>query len=119
MVRVVGKGRRERIVPIGAPAIKALRRWHKIHFVVAGSDQPQIFTSMKGKPLGVRAIQKRVAWWSTRQGLDQTVHPHQLRHSFASHILESSGDLRAVQELLDRKSTRLNSSHVAISYAVF
>lgn len=123
MVRVVGKGRRERIVPIGAPAIKALRRWHKIHFVVAGSDQPQIFTSMKGKPLGVRAIQKRVAWWSTRQGLDQTVHPHQLRHSFASHILESSGDLRAVQELLGHANlsttqiyTHLDFQHLAETY---
>lgn len=123
MVRVVGKGRRERIVPIGAPAIKALKRWHKIHFVVAGSDQPRIFTSMKGKPLGVRAIQKRVAWWSARQGLDQSVHPHQLRHSFASHILESSGDLRAVQELLGHANlsttqiyTHLDFQHLAETY---
>jgi integrase/recombinase XerC len=82
-----------------------------------------VFTSLKGRPLGVRAIQKRVAYWSERQGLDQRVHPHQLRHSFASHILESSGDLRAVQELLGHANlattqiyTHLDFQHLAKVY---
>ncbi len=100
LVRVLGKGRRERLVPVGRQALEALARWRRIRASLPEPDQARIFTSIHGRPLGVRAIQKRVAYWSERQGLDQRVHPHQLRHSFASHILESSGDLRAVQELL-------------------
>lgn len=123
MVRVVGKGRRERLVPVGRHAIRALEKWRRIHAVAAGIEQPRVFTSLTGKPLGVRAIQKRVAYWSQRQGLDQRVHPHQLRHSFASHILESSGDLRAVQELLGHANltttqiyTHLDFQHLAKVY---
>ncbi len=123
MVRVLGKGRRERLVPVGRHALTALETWQRIHATIAGIDQPRIFTSLKGRPLGVRAIQKRVAYWSQRQGLDQRVHPHQLRHSFASHILESSGDLRAVQELLGHANltttqiyTHLDFQHLARVY---
>ena len=123
MVRVLGKGRRERLVPVGRHALAALKAWRAIHHQVAGLEQPKIFTSLKGRPLGVRAIQKRVAYWSDRQGLDQRVHPHQLRHSFASHILESSGDLRAVQELLGHANlsttqiyTHLDFQHLAKVY---
>jgi integrase/recombinase XerC len=123
LVRVIGKGRRERLVPVGRHALKALETWRRMHAAVAGIDQPRIFTSLKGRPLGVRAIQKRVAYWSQRQGLDQRVHPHQLRHSFASHILESSGDLRAVQELLGHANlsttqiyTHLDFQHLAKVY---
>jgi len=123
MVRVLGKGRRERVVPVGRHAVRALLQWRGIHASTAGPEQPQVFTSLKGRPLGVRAIQKRVAYWSQRQGLDQSVHPHQLRHSFASHILESSGDLRAVQELLGHANlattqiyTHLDFQHLAKVY---
>lgn len=123
MVRVLGKGRRERLVPVGRHALAALKSWRSVHHNVAGIEQARIFTSLKGKPLGVRAIQKRVAYWSERQGLDQRVHPHQLRHSFASHILESSGDLRAVQELLGHANlsttqiyTHLDFQHLARVY---
>jgi integrase/recombinase XerC len=123
MVRVVGKGRRERVVPVGRHAVDALQKWRDIHAATAGPDQRRVFTSLKGRPLGVRAIQKRVAYWSQRQGLDQSVHPHQLRHSFASHILESSGDLRAVQELLGHANltttqiyTHLDFQHLAKVY---
>ncbi len=123
LVRVLGKGRRERVVPVGRHAMTALGRWRPIHAASAGLDQPRVFTSLKGRPLGVRAIQKRVAYWSQRQGLDQNVHPHQLRHSFASHILESSGDLRAVQELLGHANlsttqiyTHLDFQHLAKVY---
>jgi integrase/recombinase XerC len=123
LVRVLGKGRRERLVPVGRHALSALERWRRIHATIAGPEQPRMFTSLKGRPLGVRAIQKRVAYWSQRQGLDQSVHPHQLRHSFASHILESSGDLRAVQELLGHANlsttqiyTHLDFQHLARVY---
>ncbi|NEZ03514.1 tyrosine recombinase XerC [Wenzhouxiangella sp. XN201] len=123
LVRVLGKGRRERLVPVGRHAVRALKQWQRVHASVAGLQQPRIFTSLKGRSLGVRAIQKRVAYWSQRQGLDQRVHPHQLRHSFASHILESSGDLRAVQELLGHANlsttqiyTHLDFQHLAKVY---
>lgn len=123
LVRVFGKGRKERLVPVGRPALKALDQWRRVRAALPGPDEQSIFTSLKGKALGVRAIQKRVAYWSERQGLDQRVHPHQLRHSFASHILESSGDLRAVQELLGHANltttqiyTHLDFQHLARVY---
>lgn len=123
MVRVMGKGRKERLVPIGRHAKAALERWRTIHCSINDGRQPRIFTGLGGKPLTTRAIQKRVAYWSQRQGLDQRVHPHQLRHSFASHILESSGDLRAVQELLGHANlsttqiyTHLDFQHLARVY---
>ncbi|MEE4638728.1 MAG: tyrosine recombinase XerC [Wenzhouxiangella sp.] len=123
MVRVMGKGRKERLVPIGRHALTALGRWRTIHRSLADGGVPRVFTSLTGKPLTTRAIQKRVAYWSQRQGLDQRVHPHQLRHSFASHILESSGDLRAVQELLGHANltttqiyTHLDFQHLAKVY---
>ena len=123
MVRVIGKGRRERVVPVGRHALAALKRWRGVHQSLGDGSEPRIFTSLTGKPLTVRAVQKRVAYWSERQGLDQRVHPHQLRHSFASHILESSGDLRAVQELLGHANlsttqiyTHLDFQHLAKVY---
>jgi len=123
LVRVVGKGRRERLVPMGRHCVSALKRWRSVHGTITGASQERIFTSLKGRPLGVRAIQKRVAYWAKRQGLDRHVHPHQLRHSFASHILESSGDLRAVQELLGHANltttqiyTHLDYQHLAKVY---
>lgn len=129
LVRVVGKGNKERLIPVGQHALRALAQWQRVHKTLPEPEQtldnekPRIFTSLKGKPLTVRAIQKRVAYWSERQGLDQTVHPHQLRHSFASHILESSGDLRAVQELLGHANltttqiyTHLDFQHLAKVY---
>lgn len=123
LVRVLGKGRKERLVPVGEPALQALDAWRRAQAALPGAGEKTIFTSLKGKALGVRAIQKRVAYWSERQGLDQRVHPHQLRHSFASHILESSGDLRAVQELLGHANltttqiyTHLDFQHLARVY---
>lgn len=123
LVRVVGKGRKERLVPVGQPALQALDAWRRVQAALPGAEERRIFTSLKGRALGVRAIQKRVAYWSERQGLDQRVHPHQLRHSFASHILESSGDLRAVQELLGHANltttqiyTHLDFQHLARVY---
>ena len=119
LVRVLGKGQKQRLVPVGRHALKALSTWR--------SHQPDntehVLTNLAGRSLTTRALQKRVAYWSQRQGLDQRVHPHQLRHSFASHILQSSGDLRAVQELLGHANlsttqiyTHLDYQHLAKVY---
>ncbi len=119
LVKVLGKGQKERLVPVGRHALSALTAWHKEQPV--GTEY--VFTNPKGRQLSVRALQKRVAHWSQHQGLDQRVHPHQLRHSFASHILQSSGDLRAVQELLGHANlsttqiyTHLDYQHLAKIY---
>lgn len=119
LVRVLGKGNKERLVPVGRHALAALAKWRSTQ----PPDTLHVFTNPKGRHLTVRALQKRVAYWSQHQGLDQHVHPHQLRHSFASHILQSSGDLRAVQELLGHANlattqiyTHLDYQHLAKVY---
>ena len=99
-VHVVGKGNKQRIAPVGTKAIAALRNWltHRQDFI---KDENQaIFLSRNGKRISIRSIQQRFRHWGIKQDLNSSLHPHMLRHSFASHLLESSGDLRAVQELL-------------------
>jgi integrase/recombinase XerC len=103
-VRVWGKGAKERVVPVGAPAREALRKWLTRRSALSRGDQPAIFLSRTGRRLTPRAIQQRLAAWAIKRGLSRHVHPHMLRHSFASHVLQSSGDLRAVQELLGHAS---------------
>ncbi len=100
MVKVIGKGNKERIVPVGAQALTALKQWHTQRDTLGFAEQPALFISQQGNRLGMRAIQKRLQHWGKQQGVSEQVHPHRLRHAFASHVLESSGDLRAVQELL-------------------
>ena len=103
-VRVFGKGSKERIVPVGAAARAAVSRWLAARGAQAGADETALFTARSGRRLSARAIQQRLGEWAIRQGLSRHVHPHMLRHSFASHVLQSSGDLRAVQEMLGHAS---------------
>lgn len=122
-VRITGKGNKVRVVPIGRYARSALQTWLKERIKSAKEDEPALFVGRRGKRLTARAVQLRVREWSQRQGMDTPVHPHQLRHSFASHLLESSGDLRAVQELLGHADisttqiyTHLDFQHLAKVY---
>jgi integrase/recombinase XerC len=103
-VRVWGKGAKERIVPVGSAARAAIRTWLDARAAIPGADSAALFVRRDGARLGVRTIQRRLALWAKRRGLAQHVHPHMLRHSFASHVLQSSGDLRAVQEMLGHAS---------------
>jgi len=103
-VRVWGKGAKERIVPVGSTALQALGQWRAARALLPVTASSALFVTRTGAPLSVRAIQSRIKDWAIRQGLPQHVHPHMLRHSFASHVLQSSGDLRAVQEMLGHVS---------------
>jgi integrase/recombinase XerC len=99
-VRVLGKGSKTRIVPVGRQAVDALKKWieERAGLVKPGIDA--LFVGRWGRPLSARAVQLRVDAWGRRQGIGIHMHPHMFRHSFATHLLESSGDLRGVQELL-------------------
>jgi integrase/recombinase XerC len=103
-LRVLGKGRKERIVPVGAKARSALDAWLAQRGESAAPDEPALFVGRDGRRLGQRSIQLRLAAWAQAAGLPAHLHPHKLRHSFATHLLESSGELRAVQELLGHAS---------------
>jgi integrase/recombinase XerC len=97
---IIGKGRRERIVMIGAPARAAVGAWLLLRPQYAHADERALFVSSRGQRLSRAAIGMRVKAWARSTGLGVRMHPHRLRHSFATHMLESSGDLRAVQEML-------------------
>lgn len=123
LITVTGKGNKTRVVPIGSYAAKALAAWRKVRGAFAGFEEPHIFVSNRGTPISTRTIQSRIRYWAKKQGLPQQVYPHLLRHSFASHMLESSGDLRAVQELLGHADisttqvyTHLDFQHLAKVY---
>ena len=103
-VRVWGKGAKERIVPVGAAARDAIRAWLDVRATIPHADPKALFVGRKGARINPRAIQRRLAVWAVKRGLPRHVHPHMLRHSFASHVLQSSGDLRAVQEMLGHAS---------------
>ena len=123
MVRVTGKGAKTRVLPVGDKAISALQAWIQVRPRQLHGTETALFTGRGGKRLGMRAIQQRIKDWARRQGVPGDVHPHTLRHSFASHLLESSGDLRAVQELLGHADisttqiyTHLDFQHLAQVY---
>ena len=122
-VRVWGKGSKERIVPVGASALAAIRAWLDQRALLPAADPQAMFVGRGGKRITPRAIERRLADWALRQGLTRHVHPHMLRHSFASHVLQSSGDLRAVQEMLGHASiastqvyTHLDFQYLAKAY---
>jgi integrase/recombinase XerC len=121
--RVTGKGARTRIVPVGAPALAALAAWLPVRAALEGPDPRALFVGARGRRMAPREVQKRIKRWAALAGLDVDVHPHMLRHSFASHLLQSSGDLRAVQEMLGHASiastqvyTHLDFQHLAKVY---
>jgi len=121
-VRVLGKGNKERIVPVGRYAIDALGAWLECRRQIPCEDNA-LFVTEKGKRLSHRSIQARMSKWGQEQALSMRVHPHKLRHSFATHMLESSADLRAVQELLGHENlsttqiyTSLDFQHLAKVY---
>jgi len=122
-VRVLGKGNKTRIVPIGSHAVQALQQWLAERIGLARSGELSLFVSKHGQRLSARAVQARIAQWATRRGLGLHLHPHMFRHSFASHLLESSHDLRGVQELLGHANisttqvyTHLDFQHLAKIY---
>ena len=122
-VRVTGKGNKDRIVPVGRHARKAIRQWSRTRVQLANGDEKALFVSTRGSRLSQRAVQARVKHWGKRQGIDTRVYPHLFRHSFATHLLESSHDLRGVQELLGHANisttqvyTHLDFQHLAQIY---
>ncbi|MCC8367345.1 tyrosine recombinase XerC [Xenorhabdus sp. PB61.4] len=124
-VWVYGKGSKERKVPIGRIALEWLQRWLVMRELFEPEDNAVFISTQSGKRMSTRNVQKRFEQWGIRQGVNSHIHPHKLRHSFATHILESSGDLRAVQELLGHANlsttqiyTHLNFQHLAKVYDV-
>ena len=103
-VRVTGKGSKTRVVPLGSHAIAALRAWVAIRDRLANTDETALFVGARGGRMSPRVVQLRMKRWGIQQGINSNVHPHMLRHSFATHVLQSSGDLRAVQEMLGHAS---------------
>lgn len=125
MVTVIGKGNKTRMVPLGSKAVAALKAWlaQRPLWLLKQPQQPAVFISQQGRRLNGRSIQKRISDWAIKQGLHSHVHPHMLRHSFASHVLQSSGDLRAVQEMLGHANisttqvyTHLDFQHLSKVY---
>ena len=104
VVRVTGKGAKTRVVPVGTQALSALREWLKLRAALATPATAALFVNAAGKAVSPRTIQHRMKQWAQKLGLPGELHPHMLRHSFASHVLQSSGDLRAVQEMLGHAS---------------
>lgn len=122
-VRVLGKRSKVRLVPVGSKAREALAAWAAVRQQLAAPEEPALFVSQRGSRLSLRMIQERLRLRALQAGITTRVHPHMLRHSFASHVLQSSGDLRAVQEMLGHASiastqvyTHLDFQHLAQVY---
>jgi integrase/recombinase XerC len=122
-VTVLGKGNKTRIVPVGRYAREAVVAWQRLRGELANVDEPALFVGQRGARISPRTVQQRFRQRGVEQGIASRVHPHKLRHAFASHLLESSGDLRAVQELLGHADisttqiyTHLDFQHLAEVY---
>ena len=124
-VEVTGKGEKTRIVPMGAYAMAAIQKWIVLRANITLNDTASkpVFIGLQGRRVGARNLQLRLKEWSIKQGINSSVHPHMLRHSFASHVLQSSGDLRAVQEMLGHANisttqvyTHLDFQHLSKTY---
>jgi integrase/recombinase XerC len=122
-ISVTGKGNKTRIVPVGSHAITAIQNWLSVRTTIAKPDQNALFITKQGNRITPRAIQYRLKEWAIKQGINSDVHPHMLRHSFATHVLQSSGDLRAVQEMLGHANisttqvyTHLDFQHLSKVY---
>jgi integrase/recombinase XerC len=123
LVQVTGKGNKSRRIPIGRHALRTLRDWLQVRLEWVKDGEAAVFVNRQGRRLAARTVQKRLKDWAIKQGIDVRVYPHLLRHSFASHMLESSQDLRAVQELLGHADisttqiyTHLDFQHLASVY---
>ena len=123
MLTVTGKGAKTRRVPIGRAALAAVEAWLRVRGLLAAEDEPALFVSSRGRRIHPRTVQQRLEQWARHRSAGRDLHPHMLRHSFASHLLESSGDLRAVQELLGHADisttqvyTHLDFQHLAQVY---
>jgi integrase/recombinase XerC len=121
--RVTGKGNKTRIVPIGKPALTALRAWLAVRATHQGSEDEALFLGVQGRRISASVLERSIKVWAKKQGIDVDVHPHMLRHSFASHVLQSSQNLRAVQEMMGHTSiastqvyTHLDFQHLAKVY---
>lgn len=122
-MRVLGKGNKARVLPVGRMALAALGRWLEQRPAWLAAGETALFVGRTGQRLSTRSVQLRLKRWALRQGAERRLHPHALRHSFASHLLQSSGDLRAVQELLGHADiattqiyTHLDFQHLAQVY---
>ena len=122
-VTVTGKGSKTRIVPLGRQAANAIQAWLPQRALMKTNNETALFIGKTGHQLTPRAVQYRIKQWAIKQGIAGNVHPHVLRHSFATHVLQSSGDLRAVQEMLGHANitttqvyTHLDFQHLAKVY---
>ena len=117
-VVVTGKGNKTRIVPMGAHAMEAMQKWLQIRSTISKTDTASkpVFIGLQGRRISQRNIQYRIKEWSIKQGINSSVHPHMLRHSFASHVLQSSGDLRAVQEMLGHANISTTQVYTHLDY---
>jgi integrase/recombinase XerC len=117
-VVVTGKGNKTRIVPIGEHAIQAIQKWSisRAQILMKNPSEKSVFIGLQGRRISARNIQYRLKEWSIKQAINSPVHPHMLRHSFASHVLQSSGDLRAVQEMLGHANISTTQVYTHLDY---